>query len=109
LLFAKTQVTVGLKRSTVFCFKRFRKKPIDTFKDGGKVVTCSGLKLYLVSPTKVKTLDRSAGVILVENRYGDNWIKENNLWTISSVEEHLLYTENVGGSNPSSSTTFIGM
>jgi len=30
----------------------------------GKVITCSGLKLYLVSPTKVKTLDRSEGDML---------------------------------------------
>ena len=42
------------------------------------MITCSGLKLYLVSPLKSKTLDRSIGVILVENRYGDNWIKSNN-------------------------------
>ena len=50
---------------------------VDSLQRCGKVIICSGLKLYLVSPTKVKTLDRSTGVILVENQYGDNWNKNN--------------------------------
>jgi hypothetical protein len=51
---------------------------VDSLRRHGIVIICSGLKLYLVSPLKSKTLDRSTGVILVENQYGDNWNKSNN-------------------------------